>query len=34
VHLRSTDTTPVIQSTSNGYETVVAHTEPPTHSVQ
>ena len=34
VHLRSADATLVIQSTSNGYETVAAHTEPPARSVQ
>ncbi len=34
VHLRSADATLVIQSTSNGYETVAAHTEPPARGVQ
>jgi potassium efflux system protein len=34
VHLRSADAALVIQSTSNGYETVAAHTAPPTRGVQ
>ena len=34
VHLRSADATLVIQSMSNGYETVAAHTEPPARGVQ
>jgi potassium efflux system protein len=33
VHLRSADATLVIQSMSNGYETVAAHTEPPARGV-
>jgi hypothetical protein len=33
VHLRSADATLVIQSMSNGYETVAAHTEPPAHGI-
>jgi len=33
VHLRSADATLVIQPMSNGYETVTAHPEPPTHGV-
>jgi potassium-dependent mechanosensitive channel len=34
VHLRSADATLVIQPTSNGYETVAAHPEPPTRGAQ
>ena len=34
VHLRSADAALVIQPTSNGYETVAAHTEPPARGAQ